>query len=77
MNYQQWKEEIARPFLIKRDGNRCSCCLRPARTNEKLDIEHTKTKGSRPDLKRDLRNLSLMCRIPCHRNKTDDIACEH
>lgn len=75
--YQIWKEEIARPILIERDGNKCSCCGRPARRGEKLDIEHTLTKGSRPDLKRDLDNMKLFCRFPCHRNKTDGKICLH
>lgn len=75
--YQIWKETVVLPYLIERDGNKCACCKRPALANEKLDIEHTLTKGSRPDLKRDLDNLSLMCRWPCHFNKTNRIVCAH
>lgn len=60
--YQVWKEEVARPYLIARDGNNCSCCKRPAFANEKLDIEHTLGKGSHPGMKKDLDNLTLMCR---------------
>lgn len=74
--YQQWKEEIARPYLVKLYNNVCSCCGREAGINEKLDIEHTLNKGSHPELKRDLDNLTLMCR-PCHRLKTDGIQCSH
>jgi hypothetical protein len=77
MGYQRWKELTARPYLIQRDGNRCSCCKREAHIGEKLDIEHTLTKGSRPDLKRDLDNLTLMCRWPCHDNKTNNRGCVH
>jgi hypothetical protein len=76
IDYEEFKESELRPYLIKRDGNHCFCCARPARPNEKLDIEHTISKGSRPDLKRDPRNLTLMCR-DCHRNKTDHIPCHH
>lgn len=75
--YQVWKEEVARPYLIERDGNRCNCCKRPASTGEKLDIEHTLGKGSHPSMKKDLDNLTLMCRWPCHYNKTNHIACLH
>ena len=76
--YQVWKEQVARPALIERDGgNYCTCCGRPAYNGEKLDIEHTLTKGSRPDLKRDLDNLTLMCRYPCHFRKTNGLICEH
>ena len=75
--YQSWKESECRPALIARDGNACSCCGRYARDGEKLDIEHTLTKGSRPDLKRNLNNMTLMCRIPCHFKKTNNIPCLH
>lgn len=75
--YDTWLESVARPFLIQRDGNYCICCKRAAKVGEKLDIEHTLTKGSRPDLKRDLNNLTLMCRFPCHRSKTDAKPCFH
>lgn len=73
---QVWKETIARPYLIKRDGNFCKCCKRQAYEGEKLDIEHKLTKGSRPDLKAKLTNLRLYCR-DCHRNRTDHIECSH
>ena len=75
--YQSWKESECRPALIARDGNVCSCCHRHATDGEKLDIEHTLTKGSRPDLKHDLDNLTLMCRVPCHYNKTNGLPCPH
>lgn len=76
-DYKKWLEEIARPFLIEIDGNYCACCGRPARIKEKLDIDHIQNKGSRPDLKKDLNNLQLLCRFPCHRNKTDNKPCLH
>jgi hypothetical protein len=75
--YQVWKETVARPYLIERDGNKCACCKRPAYSNEKLDIEHTKGKGSHPELKRELTNLRLYCRFPCHANKTNEVECSH
>lgn len=77
ISYQVWKETVARPFLTKRDGNSCHCCGRPAWEGEKLDIEHELGKGSHPELKKDLDNLRLFCRIPCHRNKTDGKPCLH
>lgn len=75
--YHKWLEAEVRPFLIKRDGNQCSCCHRLAYKNEKLDIEHTLGVGSHANLKRDVNNMTLMCRFPCHRNKTDGIKCVH
>lgn len=77
IEYQEWKETVARPYLIEEYGNYCHCCLRPAQENENLDIEHTKNKGSHPELKRDLKNMRLYCRYPCHRNKTDNRPCLH
>jgi 5-methylcytosine-specific restriction endonuclease McrA len=74
--YQVYKESEMRPAVIARDGNNCYCCTRPAYPGEKLDLEHTLTKGSRPDLKRDIANIKLYCR-PCHNNKTDHRPCPH
>lgn len=75
--YHIWLEEVARPYLIERDGNACCCCCRPAKDNEKLDIEHTQGVGSHANLKKDLDNMTLMCRYPCHYNKTNHIKCRH
>lgn len=76
-DYQIWKEDTARPAVIERDGNKCQCCRRPAHEGEKLDLDHIKSKGSHPELKRDINNLRLLCRWPCHRNRTDHIPCLH
>ena len=73
--YQEWKETIARPYLIGKFGNRCSCCDLFF-GSVKLDIEHTLGKGSHPELKKDLNNMTLMCR-PCHNSKTDGLECIH
>lgn len=73
--YHKWLEEVARPYLIEKFGNVCSCCMRTFKT--KLDIEHTKEVGSHAELKKDLNNMTLMCRFPCHRNKTDNKECLH
>ena len=76
--YQLWKEDVARPFIIERDGNICRCCLRPAYDGEKLDIDHILGKGGlHAGLKRSLNNMQLLCRFPCHRNKTDHKKCQH
>lgn len=75
--YQEWKENVARPAVIERDGNMCQCCGRPAYDGEKLDLDHVLGKGSHPELKRNLDNFQLLCRWPCHRNKTDNKECLH
>lgn len=77
LDYQEWKETVARPAIIRRDGNWCFCCGRPARPSERLDLEHTQPKGSHPELKRQLTNLRLFCRYPCHFNKTNHLECLH
>lgn len=75
-DYQEWKEAVARPYVVQRDNNECACCGRPAYPNEKLDLDHIKGKGSSPKDKRNLHNIQLLCR-PCHFNKTNHYRCEH
>jgi len=75
--YQDWKENVARPYLIRRYGNKCACCGRPANFGEKLDIDHIEGKGSTPSMKSNLKNLQLLCRYPCHDNKTNEKLCIH
>jgi len=77
LEYQEWKEGVARSYVIARDGNKCRCCWRPAHLGEKLDLNHIDSKGSAPSKKRDLENLELLCRWPCHRNYTDGKECLH
>lgn len=73
--YQVWKEEVARPFVIERDGVFCQC---PGGCNKLgTDLEHEEGKGSHPERKRDLTNLRLFCRYPCHDFKTNEILCLH
>lgn len=75
MQYQAWKESTARPLVIDRDGIFCQCpggC-----TNLGTDLEHELGKGSHPELKRDINNLRLFCRYPCHDNKTNNRECIH
>jgi 5-methylcytosine-specific restriction endonuclease McrA len=73
--YRAWLEKEARPFIIERDSNICACCGRPAYEYEKLDIDHIKGVGSHPELKRNVDNMQLLCRVPCHRRKTDHLPC--
>lgn len=75
--YERWLETDARPAVIERDGNYCRCCKRPPYSSEKLDLNHVKGKGAHPGLKRDIANLELLCRYPCHRNYTDRKLCLH
>lgn len=72
LDYQQWLKDVARPYVAKRDGNRCACCG----NGGLLDLDHILNKGSHPELKRNLDNLQFLCR-PCHRLKTDRVVCNH
>ena len=75
VDYELWLEQIARPKVIKRDGNFCKCCGRPAKEGEKLDLDHIKGKGAHAELKQKINNLQLLCRFPCHFRKTNNIKC--
>ena len=68
----KWIKEIGRPELIRRYGEVCNCCG----THDDLTVDHIKTKGSRPDLKKNIDNLQFLCFV-CHRNKTDHLTCVH
>lgn len=72
--YQAWLRETARPAVIARDGDVCNCCKR---VHYPHDLDHVLNKGSHPELKRDISNLQILGRFPCHRNKTDHIPCYH
>lgn len=72
--YETWKYNVAKPFVIKRDGHKCSCC---GAEHKPLDLEHTLGVGSHPEFKRELKNMTLMCRYPCHDNKTNNRPCPH
>lgn len=73
--YNLWLEEVARPAVIARDGPNCACCglLHPP-----MDLDHVLNKGGLyAALKRDIGNLQLLGRFPCHRRKTDKKPCPH
>jgi hypothetical protein len=73
-DYQVWLKEVARPFVIARDGDICQCCKS---VHYPHDLDHIKNKGSHPELKRSLDNLQILGRFPCHRHKTDGLTCPH
>jgi len=67
--YERWKkfrDEVAKPYLDETFGHFCVDC----KATGSLDIDHIKTRGSRPDLKYDLKNLTYKCRL-CHIKKTN------
>ncbi len=80
IQYERWRDTIARPHLIRVYGNICQECKRPARSyydeetgetkTENLDVAHIKGRGSNHALKMVITNVRLLCR-PCHRLETD------
>lgn len=71
----EWVKEVGRPAVILRDGEVCNCAGCNHTTN--LDVDHIKGKGAHPELKQEISNLQLLCRFPCHFNKTNGILCTH
>ncbi len=74
VSYERWLIKEARPTVIKRDGDVCRCCQR---VHYPHDLDHVDGKGHNPSRKRDITNLQILGRFPCHRNKTDHIPCPH
>lgn len=79
IQYEKWRDLVARPHLIRVYGNICQECKRPARkrhddmgnlVEETLDVAHIKGRGSSPSTKMEITNVRLLCRS-CHRLETD------
>jgi hypothetical protein len=69
IEYEEWRDTVARPYLIKTFGNQCAECKGVRCGNKQLDVDHKKKRGSNPHLKMDLKNVQLLGRYPCHFEK--------
>lgn len=69
IEYEHWRDTVARPYLIARYGLRCALCSGIRCGNKQLDVDHKKKRGSNPALKMDLNNVQLVGRFPCHYEK--------
>lgn len=69
LEYEEWRDTIARPYLIKTYGPVCADCGGTRCGNKQLDVDHKKKRGSNPSLKMDLNNVQLLGRYPCHWEK--------
>jgi 5-methylcytosine-specific restriction endonuclease McrA len=68
LQYNEWRDQVARPYLIATYGE---VCIVPGCTiTTGLDVDHIENRGSHPELKMTLSNVQLMCR-PHHSAKTD------
>ncbi len=80
IQYERWRDTIARPHLIRVYGNICQECKRKARTyyneetgetkTENLDVAHIIGRGHDASMKMVITNVRLLCR-DCHRLETD------
>ena len=59
--YNDWRDNVAKPYLIAKDGYKCAVCG----SSGKLDIDHIQKRGSHPELKMSLDNVRFLCR-KCH-----------
>ena len=80
IQYERWRDTIARPHLIRVYGNICQNCKRPARKyhddmgnlkEETLDVAHIIGRGRDSSQKMNIKNVRLLCR-DCHRLETDE-----
>lgn len=69
LEYEEWRDTVARPYLIQKFGNKCADCSGSRCGNKQLDVDHKKKRGSNPALKMDLNNVQLLGRFPCHYEK--------
>lgn len=61
IEYEEWRDNVARPYLDKTYGHKCAYCG----TTKRLDVQHIKKRGSHPHLKMELSNIEYLCRS-CH-----------
>lgn len=59
LEYEQWRDEVAKPYLDEHFGHVCSKpgCNKTTR----LEVDHIQKRGSHPDLKMDLTNVRYLC----------------
>jgi len=69
IEYEEWRDTVARPYLITKFGNQCNLCKGVRCNNRQLDVDHKLKRGSSPQLKMDLDNVQLAGRYPCHYEK--------
>ena len=60
--YELFKHTVAIPYLDATFGRKCQVC---GTSQNNLDINHIKKRGSHPELKYELTNLEYVCR-KCH-----------
>lgn len=61
--YREWRDEVAIPHLIAKDGRKCALCG----STGKLEVDHIAKRrmGGAPSRTMNLENVRLLCRT-CH-----------
>lgn len=73
LEYERWRDEVAKPYLIEKYGEICQICFGLRCGNQQLDVAHIKGRGGHHQLKTNLDNVRLVGRYPCHRYETDHL----
>ena len=73
MEYEEWRDNVAKPYLDETFGHVCVTCGMGDYGMHTLDVEHKLNRGSHANLKMDLNNVQWMGNYPCHFNKTNRI----
>lgn len=73
LEYEAWRDTVARPYLEKKYGLNCSWCKIPPATREDSsiiyhDVDHTLPRGSHYHLRMSLANVRFLCRN-CHSSR--------
>lgn len=71
--YEQWRDEVAKPYLDKTYGHECAACHGERCGNRQLDVDHIENRGSHPTKRMELNNVQYLGRFPCHVEKTNGV----
>jgi len=73
VQYERWRDEEARPFLIREYGEICQMCMGARCGNQQLDVAHIDSRGSHHSQKMNIANVRLVGRYPCHYEETNHL----
>ena len=73
IEYETWRDEVAKPYLIDKYGEVCADCNGVRCGNKQLDVDHIKARGSHYALRMTLSNVQFLGRHPCHYEKTNGV----
>jgi hypothetical protein len=59
LEYNKWRDKIAKPYLDKKYGHKCYIELCPIKAY--LEVHHIQTRGGHHEKKQDLNNVIYLC----------------